>query len=117
MTQTKKFAQVISPGIFLANESTKEVEDTNPAHFTLPDGAIGVRFYEQTFTEMDGEMLSGSPKNHTGWYYRGKMVTKDAPGIGDILKSNLTINEWRGAVQYGGVTYPLNDQDVIYWND
>jgi hypothetical protein len=112
---TKKYARIIYPGTFFADESVKEVTDTNPANFQLPDRAIGVKFFERAATQVDGEELLGQEKNQTGWFYRGTLVTKDTPGIGEILKSNLVNNGYTGAVQYGGVTYPLNKNDVIYW--
>ena len=115
MTQTKKFARIIYPGSLYAEESVKEVNDTNPEYFELPNNAIGVKFFEKTCVEINNETLWGQEKNHTGWFYRGKIVTKDTPGIGDILRNNLTFNGWKSAVQFGGVTYPVTDNDQVYW--
>lgn len=82
----KYYAEFLYPGIFVAETSKKEITRTkfdNPLKIKLPNDSYGYRVMSREETEIDGELLTGEFKNHSGWYLAGEKLS-----LSDIEKSH-----------------------------
>ena len=115
----KTYVEILYPGSFLLESSIKPVDSRDPAKFKAPKGCFGYRFFDrEEVVSDDEEVLKGKPKNHSGTYYFGKVMTVDevksqVPDSG-ILVTNMQTNGWDRVVKTRcGNFQPLTSSDTI----
>jgi hypothetical protein len=116
---TKTFVEILYPGSLFSESTVKVVENREPIE--LPEGAFAFRFFDQTISEVDGETLTGKPKNYSGKYYKGEVYTLEqleeefgGSGKHQILISNCRYNDWGRVVKtVRGNWQPLEENDVV----
>lgn len=113
----KIYIEYLHPGSFFAENSIAPVERAElPA--VLPKRVAGFRFFSRQETELDGEILTGKPREHTPWTYFGEQFTPEQIRLleGDygILITNLTNNGYEAAVRtIFGNWYPLGEGETV----
>lgn len=95
---TKHYVEFTYPGSFFSETSSKQVDSHDPASITLPKGAYAFRFYDLEEIELNGETLTGEPKNYSPRYIKGEKVTleqakRNLPTT-HTLVSNMEGNHW-----------------------
>lgn len=92
MPTTKTYISYKFPGVFFAEESTKEVKVRNDV-ISRPDGAYGFQYYDITEQTVKGESLKGKPKNYSPMTYWGEIYPlkrlKEEYGHEKTLVSNI----------------------------
>jgi hypothetical protein len=114
---TKTYMEILYPGSFVAETSTKPVKSRTVPK-TRPEGAFAVRFFDQSEVEKDGEILTGKQKNFSPFYYWGEEFTcaeiKKKFPTETILYSNVHGNGYKRAVRtVVGNWRPLEPKDIV----
>lgn len=116
----KHYVEFLTPGLIVSNSSVEEIAERDPNKVELSDGCFGFRFFDRTEVVVDGETLTGSRKNVSGWYYKGEKMTLDqvkaVNNIGEynILISNMECNHWDAVVKTDfGQFMELHKNDVV----
>lgn len=114
---TKHYVEFLFPGIIVSESSVLEIKDRN-ARIKPPQGAYAYQFFDREEVEMNGETLTGSPKNRSGRYFLGgtvktrKQVAREMPG--SILESNMLCNKMdRVVMTSAGQAMEIHPGDVI----
>lgn len=106
------------PGLFVSEMVSKEVDSRDFENVERYPRAYGFHFYDVEEVMADGgEILKGSAKNYSGWYYWGKKVSQDevrAQNGECTLLSNMICNGWDYVVETdGGSHFPFYDKDTM----
>lgn len=128
MTMTRHFVTFLSPGTFVAEQSTKPIEswDVDKALEMSRDvkeryGATPYGFYfttrARTDDELDSKVVEKSPLHYIGGRIRTlEEVEADNDPQEEILRSNMRCNGysrvWESTEGWKW-TQPLNDDDVV----
>lgn len=111
----KTYLEIAVARGFFPESSKREVLERRAP--TLKGNEYGFRFYEVEEISVDGELLTGNPKNHTSWTYKGKVYdrAKVVSEIPDnrILLSNMDNNGYSRVVECCGGMIPLRDEDKV----
>jgi len=113
----KHYVTFYYPGSFVNEEETKLISSRRD-EVEIPRGSFGYRFFDRTETELNGEMLKGKPKNHSGMYYLGRKmslaeVKKELPKE-RILISNMEGNNYKYVVKtIRGNFQPFEKRDKV----
>jgi len=112
---TKTFVRKYHPGSFVSETSDTEVADRN--WLPGPDSyTYSWYFYDKEFVEINGEVLTGKPKNISPIYYYGlELSAEEAMRVGnDILRSNIRGSGIKRLVKTKwGQMFPVNDGDIV----
>lgn len=110
------YIEYLFPGSFLSESAAKPVLEP-VFDGAWPDRAFAYRFFVRAEMECDGEVLRGTARDHTGWTYRGRVLTlNDIPDTQEnrILRSNMQINGWSRVVRtVFGRCFPLDEDDTV----
>lgn len=111
----KIFMRTFHPGLFVSEQSVKEVpsREVRPAPLSR---AYAWQFFERECVVKDGETLLGEPKNHSPTYYVGEELSaEEAIARGNnVAKSNIEGNGYkRLVITKMGQMFPLYDGDVV----
>ena len=103
MTQT--YVEFMYPGSFFSETESKLVTSRRMLLADVPRNAFGYSFYDLESTILNGETLTGKPKNKSKIFLIGKPYTLDelralfgSQADMRVLISNVERNKWRGAV-------------------
>jgi len=112
----KTYVEFFYPGAFVSETSTCEVTDRSPVT-DVPVGVYGYRFFSRSEVEVDGEVLTGADKDHSGITYFGEVMSLDdvakLPRT-EILQSNMRGNGWASVVRtVRGNFQPINERDIV----
>ena len=117
---TKKYVEYLYPGLLMTETSSVEIGHSDPMKVELKKRAIGFRFYEKDFIDIDGEQFEGKIHNRTNWFYIGKRLTIEEvqsrfgnmPKY-EILISNMKCNQISSVcmTEYGNFM-PMEEDDV-----
>lgn len=119
--KTQTYVEYQYPGIITQETSWAKIEqrDAKKISDTIPEGAIGFRFFDRTEVQEGKETLVGKPKNHSGWYYVGGRemtladVKKEMPDK-TILIRNMESNGYSRIVfTRHNQALPLEKNDVV----
>lgn len=98
---TETYAEFMYPGTFFSESSTRKIPSREKIG-EWPERAYAVRTYELFVSDVDGERVTGRPRDHSGWTFKGgrvmtlEEVKAEEPGA-KILISNMEGNGWAGA--------------------
>jgi hypothetical protein len=114
---TKHYITFYFPGVFVSNETVREVSDRD-AQITAPPGAYGYRVHSRTELRQDGETLVGAPRDFGPMTYFGEVLTvaevEALPGDHEVLLSNMRCNGWDRVVRtVRGTFQALSEGDVV----
>ena len=113
----KHFVERLYPGIICSETTVCEIPERDVKAVQLAGDCFGFRFFDKTVTVVDGETLTGSRKNVSGWYYQGEKMTIDQVkatfGHDAILISNMENNGYTEVVKTRFGFMPLNDNDTV----
>ncbi|MFP4189540.1 MAG: hypothetical protein ACLFSL_00710 [Candidatus Woesearchaeota archaeon] len=73
----RTYVEILYPGTFFSETEVKPVENRNPTEFHAPEGCFGYRFFDREEVVYGEKILRGEPKNYSGTYYFGKVMTID----------------------------------------
>ena len=113
----KHYVTFLYPGIFLSEESSKEVKSRDEK-FEVPKTCFAYYFWDREEQEIRGEILKGEAKNKSGLFYFGELMTvKDVEEKlpkERVLLSNMRSNNWDKIVRTRrGNFQPFNKGDKI----
>jgi len=117
---TKHFVEFLSPGVFMSESSSKEVNSRDYSEVKIGNYCFGYRFYDRNeFSHLDtGEILKGKSTNYSPWTYFGEVMTlaqvkKNVPD-NRILVANMTNNGYKKVVKTKfGQYIPLEPKDKV----
>lgn len=104
----RHYVEFFYPGSFVAETEVEEVKSKDATKIQVPDGSYGFRFFDrQEITaeneKHEPETLYGKPKNYSGVFYFGRIMTLDdvkreMPDA-TILIGNMETNKWDKVVK------------------
>jgi hypothetical protein len=117
----KKYVEFVYPGVFVSESSYVEISDAKFLHsemIAIPPKSFGFRFVERNEIVTDTEILVGSYREKSGWYYIGKKYSKNdiaqSDGEDSILFRNMKNNHYAYVVKTKcGQAFPLHADDVV----
>ena len=119
-TNLKHYVEFFYPGAFMSESSTQEVTSRDALQVDAPKDCFGYRFFDrQEIVAEDGEVLMGSPKNHSGIHYFGEVKTledikNERPDPTGCLERNMESNGWNKVVKTRRGNYqPFREQDIL----
>jgi hypothetical protein len=115
------YAEFLYPGIIVSETSLKEItreQYLNPKTITVPKGSFGFRVMHRNEVIEEGDVLLGSYKNTSGWFYKGKKLSKadvaKEYGSDSTLYHNMENNGYEFVVKSEyGQAFPLHEKDTI----
>lgn len=113
----QQYIEWMHGGLFFAESTTAKI-DVRAVPAEIPTRAVGYRFFERQEAELDGEILSRAPRDHTPWTYFGTEYTldqvKQLEGDYGTIIGNMEANRWTRVVHtvYGN-WYPLQDDQHV----
>lgn len=113
---TEIYAEFMFPGSFFS-ESAKRKIPSRDAIGDWPEHAYCCRTYELTVSEVDGERVTGAPRDHSAWTFRGgrvltlEDVKRELPNE-RILISNMEGNNWERVYQFRGRCFAMEPKDT-----
>ena len=99
------YVEYLCVGSFFSESVIKKIDskDINLARASMPNGGFGFRFFEKEEQMIDGEQLTGKPKNYSKWFYIGEKLSlndvKYKYPDKTILISNMEMNGWSHVVK------------------
>ena len=119
---TKRWANFYFPGMFVANETERDVASLDPHSVAWPDGAYAFALYERTELHDGPDVYTGKAQRVGPLYYHPDSkvetlaeVEANRPGE-RILISNMRCNGWSAVVwsRYGNWPRPFDPaQDQV----
>lgn len=115
---TKHYVEYYYPGMIVPETRTREIEkreiDVDPKEAKF----YAYRLFDCTLEEVNGELLSGNPKNHSPMTYIGRVMTledvKREMPESLILISNMELNGYEQVVKTKfGQCFPVNKEDKV----
>jgi hypothetical protein len=115
---TKTYVTFFYPGSFFPETSIREVAERSLTPDEIPNGCYAYRFHSQVEGTLDGEKVVGSPKDYSGMFYIGEVLTleqvKEKYPTNKILISNIEGNGWDVVVRTRlGNFQPLSQGDKV----
>lgn len=119
----KHYVKFFYPGAFVAETEVEEVKSRDAQKIKVPEGSYGFRFFDRQEITAENEnhepeTLRGKPKNYSGMFYFGRIMTLDdvkreMPDA-TILISNMETNNWDKVVKTRmGNIQPFEEKDTI----
>jgi hypothetical protein len=112
---TEFYVEYFFPGSFVSESSVRAIADRE-AVGDWPKGAYGRRTYAMTVTEVDGERVTGKPRDYSPTTFRGEALTVDQVKKYHpderILISNMEGNGYDRICWTNGRAYPMNANDT-----
>jgi hypothetical protein len=94
----KHYVTFFYPGAFVAEIDLQEVKDRDPSKVNVPDSCYAFQFFDRNEIVDGDEVLKGEPKNYSGNYYFGKVLTlaevKQKFPEERTLIANMECNHW-----------------------
>ena len=85
VTETKHYVEYLHAAIPFFKTSVEEVSERVVENVVLDGDKLGFSFFDKTVAYTDEEILSGEPRNRSGWYYKGEKISLE--DIQDIYGS------------------------------
>jgi len=83
----------------MSDSSERKTDNRDPNRVDIPKNVFAFRFFDREEKEQDNDVLKGSKKNYTGWYYiNGVVYTADELIMlypderHEIMRSNIRNN-------------------------
>lgn len=123
--ETVIYVKFFSPGSFVAESWTEEVESLDPYTVKWPENAYAFTMYLREDIIYEGKRHKGEPTKIDSMYYHpdSKVETleqvKINPNRGQFLVSNMELNGWNKVVwtRWGNWPQPFNeDKDIVLKN-
>jgi hypothetical protein len=71
----KHYIMFFDPGAYVTENTAQEVKDRDPNKVNVPDSCYAFQFFDRNEIVDGDEVLKGEPKNYSGHYYFGKILT------------------------------------------
>lgn len=113
---TEVYAEFFFPGSFVSESSVRQIADRGSVG-DWPQRAYACRTYELTVTEVDGERVTGKPRDYSPMTFRGEPFTLDKVKQfypdSKILIANMEGNGWNRVVRtLHGQFFPMDAKDL-----
>ena len=120
VTETKHYVEYLHAAIPFFKTSVEEVRERIVEKVVLTGDKLAFRFFDKTAAVIDGETLTGDPRNHTGWYYKGEKLSLEevrAMYGTDAWNDTISRCEENGYTTFVktnlGQLFPLEDSDTV----
>ena len=122
MTTTEKhYVMYLHAGIPFFRTSVEEIPERIVENVKLNGDQLGFCFFDKNSAVIDGETLTGEPKNQSGWYFKGEKLTladiKAMYGTEKILADAISHFEEKGYQTFVktrfGQFLPLEENDRV----